>query len=358
VTEERDGRSAFLRFADEARLGDAPLYERLTRAAAEDPALCELLMAAPPPQRRGTTFFAAVHYSLLRNPDHALAALYPSTGGDPSAGDPFPPFRDLCLSREDELRPLLATRATQTNEVARCASILPCLGIVASLTGRPLALVEAGASAGLNLLLDRYHYNFGPAGSVGDIVSPVRIAPEARGPIAAPVPAAMPVVESRIGVDLAPINLHDEDAVRWLRACVWTEHAGRASMLGDAIDLARDDPPTVEAGDALDRIGDLVRTAPPGAEACVFHTNTLVYVSPADAEGFQRSLRELSAGRDLWWIGNERVIVEMMGLAEDPARREQYAMPVTMTRLSGGEARPALVAYAHPHGTWLEWLTS
>jgi hypothetical protein len=56
----------------------------------------------------------------------------------------------------------------QTNEVGRCASLLPAFGVVAARTdGRPLALVELGTSAGLNLVWDAYGYAYGAAGRAG-----------------------------------------------------------------------------------------------------------------------------------------------------------------------------------------------
>ena len=68
-------------------------------------------------------------------------------------------FRVWCLNRRDQLAELVATRLVQTNEVGRCTYLLAALTLVAQhLGGRTVALVELGASAGLNLLLDRYHY--------------------------------------------------------------------------------------------------------------------------------------------------------------------------------------------------------
>jgi hypothetical protein len=44
----------------------------------------------------------------------------------------------------------------QQNEVRRCTLLLPAFALAAGTVRSPLALVEVGASAGLNLLFDRY----------------------------------------------------------------------------------------------------------------------------------------------------------------------------------------------------------
>ena len=65
----------------------------------------------------------------------------------------------------------MRTRSIQTNEVGRSAALLPALAVVragALAVGddRPLALVELGPSAGLNLLLDRYAVTYRRDGAV------------------------------------------------------------------------------------------------------------------------------------------------------------------------------------------------
>ncbi|MFE1255308.1 DUF2332 family protein, partial [Streptomyces fungicidicus] len=51
---------------------------------------------------------------------------------------------------------LMLARMTQTNESARCATLLPVLAALP----QPLALIEVGASAGLCLYPDRYRYRY------------------------------------------------------------------------------------------------------------------------------------------------------------------------------------------------------
>src|SRR5215475_2460795 len=133
--------------------GISPLYERLTRECAREPEVLALLLAAPVPDRLPYLLFAAVQYLLLANGSDPLTAF---------DGEPISRFREFCLDHRAAIEELVATRFTQTNEVGRCAALLPCLAAVAAATRRPLAVIEVGCSAGLNLGFDRYRYAYGP----------------------------------------------------------------------------------------------------------------------------------------------------------------------------------------------------
>jgi hypothetical protein len=69
--------------------------------------------------------------------------------GVPDSSDQF---RSWFLERRDEVAAVMLARRTQTNEPARCATLLPLLAALP----QPLALIEVGAAAGLCLLVDRY----------------------------------------------------------------------------------------------------------------------------------------------------------------------------------------------------------
>ena len=86
----------------------------------------------------------------------------------------------VTVARSDEHIVAGLGNAPQTNEIARSAMLLPGFLTVAHETGLPLELVEIGASAGLNLLFDRFHYRYGDA-EWGQNASPARLVPEDRG---------------------------------------------------------------------------------------------------------------------------------------------------------------------------------
>jgi hypothetical protein len=126
-----------------------------------------------------------------------------------------------------------------TNEVSRRPRWIPP---VARETGLPLRLREIGASAGLNLAWDRYHYALAPH-RWGNPDSPVRIDAEWHG--AAAAFEQHPEVESRAGCDLAPVRVGDDAQARRLEAYIWADQPERLAQLRAAIALAREDPPRI-----------------------------------------------------------------------------------------------------------------
>jgi hypothetical protein len=65
-----------------------------------------------------------------------------------------------------------------------------------------------------------------------------------------------------VGIDRHPIPVDDEEAARWLLACVWPEHLARFARLRAAIEVARGDPPNVIAGDIVETLPSARATVP------------------------------------------------------------------------------------------------
>jgi hypothetical protein len=170
----------FLVFADH-ECGASPLYRRLATGTSSDQTLLSLASSGdhgPKPN----LLLAAVHFLLLGGIEDPLAEYYPSIAKQSALGDPFPAFQSFCLRHQREIRAIVESRWVQTNEVARCAYLVPSLFLVARhVVGRPLALVEVGTAAGLLLRYDSYGYDFGDRGQIGDL-SALRIDCEIAGP--------------------------------------------------------------------------------------------------------------------------------------------------------------------------------
>ncbi len=248
----------------------------------------------------------------------------------------FDAFRAFVLTRADDVIELIQSRRTQANEVGRCSLFLPAIG---SIEG-PIALIEVGSSAGLNLLLDQYSYDYGPAGRVGE--GEVVLRCEARGPV--PVPRRLPDVIYRRGIDVSPVDVRDEEAVRWLEACVWPGRPERMDALRGAVEMARSDPPEIVQGDLVDELEGVLQDVPVGARTVIFHSMVLIYVSSEKIARFT----ELVYEHDVEWLSFEAPWIL-------PNVRWSKRPPPDRAAFLGRNGRE-LVAYAHPHGRWIEWL--
>lgn len=333
----------FERFGTVECYPSSPLYARLSLAIAQDAEILALAGRAgsmPVPN----LFLSAVHYLLMKDPKHPLAAFFPDLTDNPRPlEEAYPPFRAFCLEHQAEIEPLIATRRVQTNEVRRCALLLPAFGLVGELAGgKPLALLEIGASAGLNLLWNRYGYNYGAAGNYGDHASPVQLACALRGEKRPPLPAVFPKVASRVGVDLNPVDVRDDEAVLWLEALIWPEHLERASLLRRAIELARQNPHRLVAGDALVRLPEVAATVPTDSAFTIFHSFTINQFPKELREKLWEQFKELSKERELFVVSIEWIATEQPQL-----RLDRYIQ---------GEKQTQLLAHCDPHGQWLEWL--
>jgi hypothetical protein len=303
-------------FAGECR-DRSPAYESLAQSVAGDPAILEFLDALPRPKRQPNLLFAAAYYLLGHPAD--IAAL-----------------RGLVDRRGTELAALMAVRRTQTNEPARCATLLPAL---AQLPG-PLALIEVGASAGLTLLFDRYSYDYDGHRIAGQDPLAPTLHCTLRG--TAPLPDGLPEISWRAGLDLSPLDVTDDDDVRWLSCLVWPGEGDRAERLAAAIAAARRDPPAVHRGDLLTDLPALAARAPAGATLVVYHSAVLAYVRGDGRQRFAETVRGLGAV----WLSNEGPGV-LPGITV-PATE---GSPFVLVR----DGRTA-VALTDSHGTWLQWL--
>ncbi len=166
----------FKRFGRVEARATSPVYERLCEGIAQDESLLAIAARVRPGQPAPNLFLGVVQFVLHDHLESPLLEFYPAISGRPPAkGDPFPAFRSFALKHADEVRSLVASRLVQTNVVKRSACLLPAFGLIAERSGqKPLALVEIGTSAGLNLLWDKFHYRYGSR-ACGDSASSVKL---------------------------------------------------------------------------------------------------------------------------------------------------------------------------------------
>jgi len=338
-------------FADTSCRGYSPLYDDISRAVAQSDAVLALVQEAPPEGHLPTVLLAAVHYLLLGGEDSPLAAVYAGTSNAPVG----PRFVEFCLDHRAEIVELLATRRTNTNEVGRSAVLAPAIAH-ATRDGSAIGLVDVGCSAGLNLYCDRYFVDYGRAGSTGPKDAAVRLSCEVvdgRPPIVPQLPAVL----TRVGIDRHPVDVGNDDARRWQLACVWPD-TGRLARTRHALDVLQHAPPRVLAGDAVDTVGDAIDLLPADALAVVITTWMLAYLSPERRVAFRDALADASRRRPITWISGESAgVVDQFADASVPAHEDGIEPSVLglVTFRDGGIDCAELLAFVHPHGSWIDW---
>ena len=305
-------------FADWAR-GASPLYEAFARGVATDAGVLSFLGTLPVPKRQPNLLFAAVKY---------LTGVLPDYGS----------FREFIMAHEPALRQLMLERSTQTNEPGRCAVLLPLL----SSLPQPIALLEAGAAAGLCLLADRYAYDY-DGHRVGPQDTSVVLSCAPSGPV--PLPRALPQIAWRCGLDRNPLDVADPDTVAWLTALVWAGQSDREDRLRAALVLAASDPPRVVRGDIREGLARLAVSAPHDATLVIFHSAVMPYLP----EGDRAEVVAMISALDAVWISLEaRGVLPEVDARVPEDTKAQNAFVVARD----GQA----VAIADQHGRWLRWL--
>ena len=336
-------------------------YGAICAGLADDPERAGIIQGARAGFRNPLILLAAVHHLLLTDAQHELGAYYATVVGEaarPVDDGLYPAFAAFVDEHRARIEELVATRTTQTNEPRRTVVTLPALGLVQAEAAAPLALIEVGASAGLNLLGDRYAFTVGDMTS-GDPASRVQMACEVRGELRPPIPARLEVAWRR-GLDLNPLDVRDPATREWLRALVWPEHPDRLQLLDAALQMARQDPPVIVRGDLVDDLPPLVADAPPDAALVVACTWTLAYIGPERRREFIAALAGLaaSARRTLWLVAGEgeSVLATLeLGIGETPADGFGEST-LTLHRFApAGDREHRLLAFTHPHGRWLRW---
>jgi hypothetical protein len=157
---------------------------------------------------------------------------------------------------------------------------------------------------------------------------------------------------------MSPVDVRDEVAVRWLRACIWPEHADRFARLDAAVAMARADPPEIIRGDALETIGSALGRVPAGMHPVVVEMTVMPYLSREERGRWVDLMDDLGSERDISWIVAEGSVLTAMALREPPSEWSEHqggvkGLALITYRRSGRRER--VLGTAHAHGRWLEW---
>ena len=229
----------------------------------------------------------------------------------------------------------------QTNEAGRSASLMLGLVWLSGRLGPKFEVLEIGASAGINTMMERYFYDLGGV-EFGPKDSPMRLKPEWRGP---PPPANPVEIVAIRGCDIAPVDLADPAQALRLKAYVWADAKERMARIDAAIGLAGERRPDLVAADAGEWVEEqLAQPQEAGVTRVLDHSimwqylpsATRVRIIAAMQQAGERATRE----RPLAWISLE-------------TNRQTFRHELTVRYWPGG-TEPVILATAHPHGAWVE----
>lgn len=284
-----------------------------------------------------------VHALHLSGAEPALAPLY--AGEDAAMAGAEALVASAIARHQDALMPWL-DGPPQTNEAGRSSCYMAALAWAVTQGIAPrFECFEIGSSAGINLMMARYHYDLGGV-AFGPEDAAMRLTPEWRGH-AAPRPATAPLIESTAGCDVAPVDLTDPAQLLRLQAYVWPEHQVRFERLRIAAELATAQKPDLVAQDAAEFVAQaLARPQAEGVARVVMHSIVWQYLGEARQAAITRAIEGAAAAatpeRPLIWIALE-------------ANRTLLQHELVV-RHWPGDGAPQLLARAHAHGAWIDWM--
>lgn len=272
-----------------------------------------------------------------------LATLYPPTEPAPDA---LWEAVGAAIPRHDDFLHDFLDSPPQTNEVARSSALLGMMLGVVERFPQPVALFEIGASAGLNLAFDRFHYRLGDDLEWGEANAAVHIESVWQGGLP-PRDARLEVVERR-GCDRKPLDPGDPEAVERLMAYIWPDQPMRLARISAALSEVASMPFRIEKADAADWVEEqFAAPGKPGITRVLAHTIVWQYLTERTKSriraAMERAGAEASAESPLVWLRME-------------AEGAVSGASLTRTLWPGGETQT--IGIADYHGRWVEWNTT
>jgi len=228
----------------------------------------------------------------------------------------------------------------QTNEVGRCFALQAAFRYLHDSKHLPLALYEVGASAGLNMLWDRYHYQTA-RWWWGDRNARVRLESEWSG--SEPGSAHLEVL-SRRGCDISPLDVHQSEHQLRLLSYIWPDQRERLIRTRAAIETFARSDLRVERGEASSWLEENLTSGEPGVFHVVYQSVMMQYLSHTQRQQLVSLMQKTGAASStrapLAWV-----------TLEPTARGAWAELSVT---LWPKEQRYTL-AEADYQGRWVKW---
>lgn len=328
--------------ASARHFSSCPLYEHCLNIVADNDEMVGIIAHTPKGPQPTNLFLAAVHYLLIQHPNNELAQWYESIVENPRPVETVDnAFISFCLENSDSIVAILQSRLVQTNEVARCIPLRAALAKLAEDIRVPCDFMEIGASAGLLMAFEHYHYDAdGPL--TDDRISSPRLTTDWEGRRLSLDP--LPEFRSICGIDLNPIDIGDSDERLWLQALIWPNARYRRAQLDSACSLVEEHKIRVAPMDVNDWIEHQLKEGPQLTPLVVFHAAVRAHMPRDCWNSCLEGLVRLSGLRPVYRISMESDTEDRSGLrARSPFLLEIQHIPEP----------PRAIAALDGHVTWI-----
>lgn len=295
-------------------------------------------------------FMGSVHRLVLERRAGALATFYPSVGGRWASEAGWSAFHDLLLEQSDAVTAGLS-HPPQTNEVGRSAALIGGLHHLPQAARLPVRLFEIGASAGLNLLADRFAYLTADHVRFGSAVDGLIFADAWTGRSPAPWPD-FTIVE-RAGCDLLPVDAHSTEGRLTLTAYVWADQGHRLEHLRAALAIAASERVDVRRESAFEFVESL--SLRKGTTTVLWHSVMWQYLGPDEQRAIETSIDRLAT--------HASPEAPLVRLSFEPTGRLPEERGIVLRVWTGAadaeganEGRPVMIGTAPAHGLPCAWV--
>lgn len=280
-----------------------------------------------------------MHHLHLTGEEQRLSAIYSGEINEQAEIDEV--IEQVVRDHDDQLLPWF-DNPPQTNEAGRSSSFMSALLWLSGKVGPKFELLEIGGSAGVNTMMERYHYDLKGV-EVGPIDSPMRIKPDWCGPPPPENPVDIVAIKA---CDQNPIDLTDDDISARLKGYIWPEMPERFNRMEAAIALAKDNPPDLVKADAADWVeAQFQEPQESGLARVLMHSIVWQYLPQDTQERITKTIeisgQMASKEKPLAWISSE-------------TNRKTFRHEL-IVRYWPGDGQPVNLGHAHAHGMWLNW---
>jgi len=282
----------------------------------------------------------ALHALVLLKRHRALIAQYPPHHNLADIAPLRAAVHSALIDEEEFILEWLGS-PPQTNEVRRCCALIPSFHTLANKYRMPFVLSELGASAGLNMIWDKFGLSTNNH-VWGDPLSSVQLCPDWSGPLP---PKSDIKIMGRAACDQAPLSpANPDDRIRLL-AYTWPDQVERMQRTKAAIDLAAKNGFPVEQADAADWLESRLKASHSGSLHIVYHSIFWQYL-PRETAIRATKLIETAGAR-----ATRKAPIAWLRLEPD---RQSDGAAITLTLWPGGQS--VVLGRADFHGRWVRWL--